>query len=157
MSLSSRTISRSTRTLFRSANTSRILPSCSSRTIYVAQSPVAPAFSRTSTGQRAFHLTAPASKGLQPDSEDPTPPETHTGALGDATHVTEPADITTEEYHEISDEYIDRVVAQLEAMAEDPERGVEVEYSVCGSLSTNSPCLENAILRILPSALEFYR
>lgn len=44
-----------------------------------------------------------------------------------------PAELTDGEYHELADEYLEVVLAQVEALAEKNE-AIEVEYSVC-------PCL----------------
>ena len=46
-----------------------------------------------------------------------------------APHVTQAAPISTDEYHALSDSYIDNLVAQLEEMQEEREE-VDVEYSV---------------------------
>ncbi|KAL9108782.1 MAG: hypothetical protein Q9227_006439 [Pyrenula ochraceoflavens] len=85
---------------------------------------------------RHFHPSAYQYKGLQPDTEEPTPPQPEPDVAGGATHVTKPADISIDEYHELSDSTIEDLMARLEVLAEDPEKGIEVEYSVC--LSTTS-------------------
>ena len=86
---------------------------------------------------RQFHTTYRNLNGIQPDTEDPEPPITQADVAGGAAHVAEPADISTEEYHEIADQYIDTILARLEAMAEDLEKGLEVEYSVSTSGRSN--------------------
>jgi frataxin-like iron-binding protein CyaY len=39
--------------------------------------------------------------------------------------------LTTDEYHDLADQYIDALVLKLEEMAEDAAEKLEVEYSVC--------------------------
>ena len=73
---------------------------------------------------RSFHLSSPCGKGISPESPDPTPkapPETK--------HATEPASISSEDYHKAADEYFDDLVHKLEQMQE--EKGdMDSEYSV---------------------------
>lgn len=92
----------------------------------------------SNTPLRYFHNTNRFFKGITPDSADPTPPEPEPTIAGGIAHVAEPADITTEEYHEIADQYIDNLVVALEKMSEDLEKGMEVEYSA-GVLTLNTP------------------
>ncbi len=40
-----------------------------------------------------------------------------------------PADITTEQFHELADQYLDALIEKLEALQEETEE-VDVEYSV---------------------------
>jgi frataxin len=40
-----------------------------------------------------------------------------------------PADITTEQFHEVADQYLDALIEKLEALQEETEE-VDVEYSV---------------------------
>jgi hypothetical protein len=46
-----------------------------------------------------------------------------------APHATEPTPLSTDQYHKLSDAYIDILVAKLEQMQEERE-DVDVEYSV---------------------------
>ena len=81
--------------------------------------------------RRNFHASPYPSRGLSPESEEPKAPNPQKDvATGGSHHITEPADISADEYHEIADHYIDELVAELEEMAEDGDNGLEVEYSV---------------------------
>lgn len=73
---------------------------------------------------RTFSSTPAALKGLSPESENPqpTPKEPLSGAA-------KPAGITTEQYEELSNEYMDRIVEKLEQLQEEKET-IDVEYSV---------------------------
>jgi frataxin len=78
--------------------------------------------------RRPFHASATSWKGLSPTSSEPEPPKgEHAGSAG---HVAQPASITTDEYHELADRYIDALVLKLEEMAEESSEKLEVEYSV---------------------------
>jgi len=86
---------------------------------------------------RPFHVSASVSKGLSPSHEEPEPPKTE--STGSSPHAAEPASITTDEYHDIADQYIDTLVLKLEEMAEDASEKLEVEYSAgVLTLSTKS-------------------
>lgn len=78
--------------------------------------------------RRRYHQSPRSFKGLQPDSSDPEPPKTQL-AEG-ANRLAHPASISTEEYHEIADGYIEELLLSLEAKAELAQPGYEVEYSV---------------------------
>jgi frataxin len=81
------------------------------------------------TRKRPFHASATRSKGLSPTSSEPEPPKgEHAGGAG---HVAQPAALTTDEYHDLADQYIDALVLKLEEMAEEASEKLEVEYSVC--------------------------
>ena len=79
--------------------------------------------------RQPFHVSATSLKGLSPTSSEPEPPKAQ--YAGGATHVAEPASITTDEYHDLADQYIDALVLKLEEMAEKTSEKLEVEYSVC--------------------------
>jgi frataxin len=78
--------------------------------------------------KRPFHASATRSKGLSPTSSEPEPPKAQYAGAG---HVAQPAALTTDEYHDLADQYIDALVLKLEEMAEDAAEKLEVEYSVC--------------------------
>ena len=140
MSLSTRTVSRASRVLLRYKRNSP-LTSFQARPITLSKESqafrIATSLPQTLTGH-SFHTTSPTFKGLQPDTEDPEPPNPQPDVAGGSTHVAEPADISADEYHEIADEYIDIILVRLEAVAEDLEKGLEVEYSVCHSIAIPS-------------------
>jgi frataxin len=60
-----------------------------------------------------------------PDTSDPKPPESEP-----QDHVTQPTDISYEEYHRLADLYLEELLQKVEKMQEGSE-GVDVEYSVC--------------------------
>lgn len=72
---------------------------------------------------RFLSTTTSRHKGILPDSSDPSPPN-----VQDNTPKPVPAELTDGEYHELADEYLEVVLAQVEALAEKNE-AVEVEYS----------------------------
>lgn len=96
------------------------------------------------TRKRLFHASQLAYISITPETDSPAPPKAE--IAGGATHVGQPASITTEEYHRLSDEFIDALVALLEQMAEDPSSKLEIEYSVRRSLP--SLRLTKAIFRL---------
>jgi hypothetical protein len=74
---------------------------------------------------RCFSTGKQQSKGLTPDSSDPpprTPESTSTQASG-------PAEISIDQYHELSDIYLNSLVEQLEQLQEEREE-VDCEYTV---------------------------
>lgn len=74
---------------------------------------------------RNFSLTSTSFKGLSPESENPQPKEREEldGALT-------PTEVSIEAFHELSDIYLERIIAKFEELQEDRE-DVDVEYSVC--------------------------
>ena len=77
---------------------------------------------------RAFSTTPRTLKGLSPESADPPPKESEPEAY-EPTSSSEPADISIEEYHELSDAYLNGLIEKLEQLQEEREE-VDVEYSV---------------------------
>ncbi len=115
-------LSRTARSLLRPSTTLRTIPHQRPSPRQLSR------FLHPITSRRHFHASPQTHKGLQPDSSDPEPPKSHAG--DGAVHVTEPANITAEEYHEIADEYIDELVSILEEKAEAAGSGYDTEYSV---------------------------
>lgn len=78
----------------------------------------------TNVSRRTFTHSSRFEKGIIPDSADPQPKESedHVKSLA-------PTEITTEVYHEQSDAFMERLVAELEALQEERE-DVDVEFSV---------------------------
>lgn len=72
---------------------------------------------------RAFHLST-SFRGILPDVENPKPKESEPSE-----RPTVPTDITTEEFHERADEFIDDLVTRLEAQQE-TRSDLEIEHSV---------------------------
>ena len=84
---------------------------------------------------RSFSATPTSSKGLSPESEDPRPKQAESN-----TTAAQPAELTIEEYHKLSDEYIDAVVSRMEQLQEERD-DVDVEYSVTNSHPLSyTPC-----------------
>ena len=100
--------------------------------------------------KRPFHASATRSKGLSPTSSEPEPPRAQYAGAG---HVAQPAALTTDEYHDLADQYIDKLVLKLEEMAEDAVEKLEVEYSVCHTRTRPSYPPKAVVLRntMLPS------
>lgn len=74
---------------------------------------------------RLFSVTPAASKGLSPESEDPHPKQAESNTTG-----AQPAALTSEQYHELADAYMDSMVEKMEQLQEERD-DVDVEYSVC--------------------------
>jgi frataxin len=73
---------------------------------------------------RFLSTTRPLFKGILPETDDPPPtdPEPQTTASA-------PADLTMDEYHKVSDQYLERLVDKFEAMQEEKDE-IDCEYSV---------------------------
>ncbi|KAJ4310559.1 Mitochondrial matrix iron chaperone [Neodidymelliopsis sp. IMI 364377] len=71
---------------------------------------------------RAFHATT-SMRGIMPESENPPPKESE-----DHENPTVPTDISTTEFHERADEYLNELVERLEE-AQEKNPDIEVEYS----------------------------
>jgi frataxin len=63
-------------------------------------------------------------RSLMPDAEDPKPPK-----VEDHDQPDHPTQVTTEEFHERADAYLNELVERLEE-AQDKDPQIEVEYSV---------------------------
>ncbi|PVH75907.1 Frataxin, partial [Cadophora sp. DSE1049] len=79
------------------------------------------------SSSRAFSSTPCILKGLSPESADPAPKESEPEAY-EPTSSSEPAAISIEEYHELSDAYLNGLIEKLEQLQEEREE-VDVEYS----------------------------
>jgi len=65
---------------------------------------------------------------MLPDTSDPQPPETedHNPTTNEA------AELSTSEYHEIADQYLNTLQLTMEEIADkDAQTALEVEFSVC--------------------------
>jgi len=93
---------------------------------------------------RAFHASKLVYKGLSPETDNPQPkqPEAHTATAA------VPTEISIEEYHQVSDAYMDIVVAKLEQLQEQRE-DVDVEFSA-GVLTLNFPPIGTYVLNKQP-------
>jgi hypothetical protein len=67
-------------------------------------------------------------KGLRPETSDPAPPNPE--AQITASTADEPTPLDNETYHELSDDYLDRLVSAFEEKAE-ANAEYDVEFSVC--------------------------
>lgn len=85
-----------------------------------------PASYPTSHGQRYLSTTTRRHAGLMPDTHEPQPPKGE-----DVEHVvTQPTEISDDEYHVRSDDYMEAVHEKAEMIQEERD-DVDVEYSVC--------------------------
>lgn len=66
----------------------------------------------------------PRAVGIMPDSANPPPKLSE-----ESEHPTVPTDVSTSEYHELADAYLDNLVAKLEAEQE-KRQDIDVEYAV---------------------------
>lgn len=73
---------------------------------------------------RFLSTTNSLPKGILPDSDDPAPPNVQTSTVKAV-----PAELSDDEYHALSDEYMDTIYSRLEEIAE-KNAEVDVEYSV---------------------------
>lgn len=78
---------------------------------------------RASASVRAFHGSTRV-RGIMPESENPPPKQSE-----DHENPTVPTDISTSEFHERADEYLNELVERLEE-AQEKNPDIEVEYSV---------------------------
>ncbi|KAK7748148.1 Mitochondrial matrix iron chaperone [Cytospora paraplurivora] len=89
----------------------------------VLTSPARAVIVPAATRSRFLSMTSSQRKGILPDSENPSPPD-----VQEHTQQPAPAKLSDGEYHELADEYLEIVLAQLEQIA-DKNDSVEVEYS----------------------------
>ncbi|KUI67547.1 hypothetical protein VM1G_03611 [Cytospora mali] len=92
---------------------------------------------------RFLSTTSSRHKGILPDSDDPTPPNVQDHDIKPV-----PAELTDGEYHELADEYLEVVLAQLESIA-DKNESVEVEYSA-GVLTVVFPQIGTYVINKQP-------
>jgi frataxin len=86
--------------------------------------------------QRSFHTTPVIHKGITPESADPQAPNpqpNNAAAAAGASHVIEATPLSDQNYHEVSEIYLDELLAEVERVQEEGS-DVEAEYSVCLSL-----------------------
>ncbi|RDW82438.1 hypothetical protein BP6252_03550 [Coleophoma cylindrospora] len=93
---------------------------------------------------RAFSAQPSIRKGLSPESAEPAPPS----VTSDAATNLSPTELTQSEYNEISDQYMDDLVAKLEELQEQRE-DVDVEYSA-GVLTLVFPPLGTYVINKQP-------
>lgn len=93
---------------------------------------LAPTWTTATTTPAAtrFHsATSSRSKGILPDSDDPSPPNVQESAVKAV-----PAELSDSEYHDLADEYLSIIQDRLEEVAERNDQ-IDVEYSVCMPLA----------------------
>lgn len=80
----------------------------------------------TTPAAARFFLSATSSrsKGILPDSDDPSPPN-----VQESTVKAVPAELSDSEYHDLADEYLSVILDRLEEVAEKNDQ-VDFEYSV---------------------------
>lgn len=85
-------------------------------------------------GSKELHSSSVLKVGIMPESENPPPKQSE-----DSETPTVPTDITTTEFHERADEYLDELLSRLEEKQEiSPD--IDVEYSVMAP----PPCIANS-------------
>lgn len=88
---------------------------------------------RTQRTQRSnFHATPAIHKGITPESADPQAPNpqpNNAAAAAGATHVVEPTLLSDQHYHEVSEIYLNELLAEVERVQEEGSE-MEAEYSV---------------------------
>jgi frataxin len=117
----SRLLSQATRSASRS-----IIRSHQANAFHLQPCRVVPAIKAVSYS-RNFAFSAPKATGLMPDTENPSTPKREPLA----TTLT-PAEITDEEFHTLSDAFLEKVHEKAEQVQEGRE-DVEVDYSVSDS------------------------
>jgi frataxin len=78
----------------------------------------------TTTKQRFLSNGPSQNRGILPDSDNPAPPNVQDDSVKPV-----PADLTDAEYHEVADNSLEVILAELEGLA-DKNDAIEVEYSV---------------------------
>jgi frataxin len=114
----SRLLTQATRTASRS-----IVRSRPANAFHLQPCRVAPAI-KAVTCSRAFAVSAPRATGLMPDTDNPSPPK-----LDEVATTLTAAEITDEEFHTLSDAFLEKVHEKAEQVQEGRE-DVEVDYSV---------------------------
>lgn len=100
---------------------------------------------------RPFTNSSLLKKGILPETENPPVKETEPEK-----RVSQPTDITTTEYHEVADRYIDHLVATLEELQEERE-DVDVEYSVSHNQIILSNCQQPRYFCLLTQTDNLHR
>ncbi|CAN8104156.1 unnamed protein product [Discula destructiva] len=96
-----------------------------------------------STRSRFLSTTSPLHKGILPDSDDPSPPNVQPTSV-----KATPAALSDEQYHALSEEYMDTICSRLEDVSE-KNSGVDVEYSA-GVLNVSFPTLGTYVINKQP-------
>jgi len=121
--------------------------SLSFRSIHLVRTTIAANQRLTSSASldllRNFTSSPYTYKGLSPETEDPQPKE-----VEDHDQIKVPTEISNEEYHELSEKYMDHMVEKLEELQEARE-DVEVEYSA-GVLTLTFPPIGTYVLNKQP-------
>lgn len=76
------------------------------------------------TRSRFLSISSSQNKGILPDSDNPAPPNVQDDDVKPL-----PADLTEAEYHQVADDYLEVIFAELEKLA-DKNESIEVEFSV---------------------------
>ncbi|QKX55655.1 uncharacterized protein TRUGW13939_02752 [Talaromyces rugulosus] len=101
--------------------------------------------------QRSFHTTPAIHKGITPESADPQAPNpqpNNAAAAAGASHVIEATPLSDQNYHEVSEIYLDELLAEVERVQEEGS-DVEAEYSA-GVLNIVVPGVGTFVLNKQP-------
>lgn len=81
---------------------------------------------RSNASRKLFTTSAGSNRGIMPDTSDPHGKTTELPSSPVAMNI---AELSDNDYHELSDQYLDAVVSKLEEIQEQRE-GWDVEFSV---------------------------
>jgi hypothetical protein len=76
------------------------------------------------SASRTLHSSTANARGLIPETSEPQPRESEADEI-----ATRPTPISIDDYHQLADSYLERLLAQLEELQE-KNGEIEVEYSV---------------------------
>lgn len=130
-------LSRASRTLVPSVRRNIAAPARAKLHLLALQKPAAASQcqhqqKKTATAKRSFHTTRATYKGITPESADPkapSPQPNNAAAAAGAPHVVEATPLSDQRYHEVSELYLDELLAEVERVQEEGEE-LEAEYSV---------------------------
>ncbi|OKL59991.1 hypothetical protein UA08_04781 [Talaromyces atroroseus] len=100
---------------------------------------------KASSPCRNFHSTPAVHKGITPDSSDPKPPNPQPT---NGNYVVEATPLSDKDYHEVSEHYLEVLLAEVERVQEDGS-DVEAEYSA-GVLNIIVPGVGTYVLNKQP-------
>ncbi|CRG92265.1 hypothetical protein PISL3812_09322 [Talaromyces islandicus] len=101
--------------------------------------------------KRSFHTTPTIQKGITPESADPqapSPQSNNAAAAAGAPHVVDATPLSDQHYHEVSEIYLNELLAEIERVQEDGSE-IEAEYSA-GVLNVVVPGVGTYVLNKQP-------
>lgn len=125
-------LSRTSRGLVPSLRRSIAAPARPKSHLVAFQRPAQHLHKKKTTAQCGFHTTRAVRKGITPESEDPqapNPQSNNAAAAAGAAHVVEATPLSDQHYHEVSEIYLNELLAEIERVQEEGS-DIEAEYSV---------------------------